>query len=68
MKKCPSCYAIMMESTMPAEVPKLQQKSADCTPELSATKLRYECVQCGHMEEEFTKPAPAQSAQKQARI
>jgi hypothetical protein len=60
MKKCPSCYAIMMESAIPARVPKLQQKPADCTPELSEIKRRYECVQCGHIEEEFAKPAPAQ--------
>jgi hypothetical protein len=47
MKKCPSCYAIMREST----------KSTDSTPEVSAARVRYEFGQCGHMEESFVKPA-----------
>jgi hypothetical protein len=58
MKKCPSCYAIMRELTKPTQVPTLQRKDAEGTPEVSATMIRYECGQCGHMEEEFAKPAP----------
>jgi hypothetical protein len=59
MKKCPSCYAIMRESTEPTPVPALQQKPTDGTPEVSAVRVRYECSQCGHTEESFAKPAPA---------
>jgi hypothetical protein len=59
MKKCPSCYAIMRESTKPASVHALQQKPTDGTPEFSAVRVRYECSQCGHMEESFANPAPA---------
>ena len=54
MKKCPSCYAIMRETTKPTPVP-------DSTPTVSAARVRYECGQCGHMEESFAKPAPALS-------
>jgi hypothetical protein len=57
MKKCPSCYAIMRESTKPTPVP----APADGTPEVAAARVRYECSQCGHMEESFAKPAPALS-------
>jgi len=35
MKKCPSCYAIMRESTTRTEVPALQQKPTDGPPEVS---------------------------------
>ena len=49
MKKCPSCYAYMREST---PVP-------DSTPEASAAMVRYQCGQCGHMEQSFAKAAPA---------
>ena len=59
MKKCPSCYAIMKETTMPTRVPTLQQKPADGTPGVSSLKVRHECTQCGHMEDAFAKPAPA---------
>jgi hypothetical protein len=59
MKKCPSCYAYMCESTQSTPVPALQRKPIDGTPEVSAARVRYECVQCGHMEESFAKPAPA---------
>jgi hypothetical protein len=59
MKKCPSCYAIMIESTRPSSVPALQLKTSDDTPEVSGARVRYECRQCGHTEESFTKPAPA---------
>jgi hypothetical protein len=62
MKKCPSCYAIMRESTKPTPVPALQRKPADGTPEVSAARVRFECGQCGHMEESFVKPAPAMSS------
>jgi hypothetical protein len=61
MKKCPSCYAIMRESTKPTPVAALQLKPTDSTPEVSAARVRYECGQCGHMEESFTKPARALS-------
>jgi hypothetical protein len=61
MKKCPSCYAIMRESTKPSPVPALQLKPTDSTPVVSAARVRFECVQCGHMEESFVKPAPAMS-------
>jgi hypothetical protein len=47
MKKCPSCYAIMSESTTPSRVPALQLKPTDGTPEVSAVRVR------------FAKPAPA---------
>ena len=46
MKKCPSCYAIMRETTKPTPVPAL-----DGTPAVSAARVRFECGQCGHMEE-----------------
>jgi hypothetical protein len=59
MKKCPSCYAIMRELTKPTPVPALQLKPTHSTPEVSAARVRYECGQCGHMEESFAKPAPA---------
>jgi hypothetical protein len=59
MKKCPSCYAIMFESTRPSPVPALQLKTADVVPWVSAVRVRYECRQCGHTEESFAKPAPA---------
>ena len=59
MKKCPTCYAIMRESIRPTEVPELQHKPIDSTPEVSAARVRYECSQCGHTEESFAKPAPA---------
>jgi hypothetical protein len=61
MKNCPFCYAIMRESTKPTQVPALQRKPIDSTPEVSAARVRYECGQCGHMEESFAKPAPALS-------
>ena len=61
MKKCPSCYAIMREQTKATSVPELQLKPAESTPEVSAARIRYECGQCGHMEESFAKPAPALS-------
>ena len=59
MKKCPSCYAIMHESTQRTTIPGPQQKPTDGTPEVSAIRVRYECRQCGHTEESFAKPAPA---------
>jgi hypothetical protein len=59
MKKCPSCYAIMRESTTSSAVPELQLKSTEGTPEVSSVRIRYECSQCGHTEESFAKPAPA---------
>jgi hypothetical protein len=59
MKKCPSCYAIMRELTRPTSVPAMQLKATDGSPEVSAARVRYECGQCGHMEESFAKPAPA---------
>jgi hypothetical protein len=49
----------MSESVIPAQIPKLQQKTADSTPAVSPVKVRFECTQCGHLEEEFAKPAPA---------
>ena len=55
MKKCPTCYAIMRET----QIPELQHKAIDGTPEVSTPGIRYECSQCGHTEESFTKPAPA---------
>jgi hypothetical protein len=61
MKKCPSCYAIMRESTKPTPVPELQLKPTDSTPEVSAARVRYECGQCGQMEESFAKLAPARA-------
>jgi hypothetical protein len=57
MKKCPSCYAIMRESTKPTPVA-LQQNPYDGTLEVSKVRVRYECSQCGHMEESFAKPVP----------
>jgi hypothetical protein len=59
MKKCPACYAIMRESITPTQIPELQHKPIDDTPAVSAARVRYECGQCGHMEESFAKPAPA---------
>ena len=59
MKKCPACYAIMRESITPTQIPELQHKPIDGTPEVSAARVRYECSQCGHTEESFAKPAPA---------
>jgi hypothetical protein len=53
MKKCPNCYAIMRETT---QVPRFQQKPS----EVSAIKVRYECTQCGHMEQAFAKQALAE--------
>jgi hypothetical protein len=61
MKKCPSCYAIMRELIKPTPIPELQLKPTDSTPEVSASRVRYECGQCGHMEELFAKPAPARA-------
>jgi hypothetical protein len=58
MKKCPSCYAILKEMAMSAQVPNLQHKASEGTPGFSSTIMRYECTQCGHVEEEFQKPAP----------
>jgi hypothetical protein len=49
--------AIMREVTTPAPVPELQLKQTDSTPEVSAPRVRYECGQCGHVEESFAKPA-----------
>jgi transcription initiation factor IIE alpha subunit len=59
MKKCPSCHAIMEEITSRAEVPELQKKHVKGTPGVSRTKVRFECTQCGHIEEEFAKSATA---------
>ena len=59
MKKCPSCYAIMREATTPSQVPALQLKLTEGTPEVSAARVRYECSQCGHTEDSFAKPARA---------
>jgi hypothetical protein len=59
MKKCPSCYAIMRESITPTEIPELQHKPIDNTPEVSAARVRHECSQCGQTEESFAKPSPA---------
>jgi hypothetical protein len=59
MKKCPSCYAFMRESVTTTQIPELQHKPLDATPEVSATRVRYECSQCGHAEESFAKPAPS---------
>jgi hypothetical protein len=59
MKKCPSCYAIMRESTTPIPVPELQHKPTGGTPKVSEVTIRYECSQCGHTEESFAMPAPA---------
>jgi hypothetical protein len=61
MKKCPSCYAIMRELIKPTPVPALQLKPTEGAPGPSAARVRYECGQCGHMEESFAKPAPALS-------
>jgi hypothetical protein len=61
MKKCPSCYAFMRESIKSTPVTALQRKGTDSTPEVSAARVRYECGQCGHMEESFAKPAPTQA-------
>ena len=60
MKRCPSCYAIMRESSTLAQAPKFQHQPADSTAEVSPVKVRFECTQCGHMEEEFAKLAAAQ--------
>jgi hypothetical protein len=59
MKRCSSCYAIMRESTIPTPVPAMQYKEIDDTPEVSQARVRYECSQCGHTEESFSKPAPS---------
>ena len=59
MKKCPTCYAIMRESITATQIPELQHKPVDATPGVSAARVRYECGQCSHAEESFTKPAPA---------
>jgi hypothetical protein len=59
MKMCPSCYAIMKETTRPAQVPKMQLKPSEIGSEVPAVKVRYECTQCGHMEEAFAKPVLA---------
>ena len=61
MKKCPSCYAIMKETTIATQVPTLQQKGADSMPGVSPHKVRHECTQCGHVEEAFAKPAPTRA-------
>jgi hypothetical protein len=61
MRRCPSCFAFMRELTKPTALPALQLKPTDSGPEVSATRVRYECVQCGHMEESFAKPAPTLS-------
>jgi ketosteroid isomerase-like protein/ribosomal protein L40E len=45
MKKCPSCYAILRESTKPTPVPALQQKPTDGTAEVSAVRVRHDCSQ-----------------------
>jgi hypothetical protein len=45
MKKCPSCYAIMRESTKPTPVPALQRQPSDNTPVASAARVRFECSQ-----------------------
>ena len=39
MKKCPTCYAIMRESVTPTQIPELQHKPVDGTPEVSAARL-----------------------------
>jgi hypothetical protein len=59
MKKCPICYAIMRESITPTQMHELQHKPIDGTPKVSVAGIRYECSQCGHMEESFAKPALA---------
>jgi hypothetical protein len=59
MKKCPTCYAIMRESITATEIPELQHKPFDSTPEVSPARVRHECSQCSHTEESFAKPAPA---------
>jgi hypothetical protein len=59
MKRCSSCYAIMRESTIPTPIHALQYKEIDGTPEVSPARVRYECSQCGHTEESFSKPAPS---------
>jgi hypothetical protein len=46
----------MRETTKATPVPAL-----DGTPEVSAARVRFECSQCGHMEESFVKPALALS-------
>ena len=38
--------------------PELQHKPSNGNPQNSAAKVLYECAQCGHTEESFTKPAP----------
>jgi hypothetical protein len=48
----------MRESVTPTQIPELQHKPSDSIPEVSAARVRYECGQCGHTEESFTKPAP----------
>ncbi len=58
MKKCPSCYAIMHEST---PVPAMQRTPTDSNHEVPAARVLYECGQCGHMEELIAKPEPALS-------
>jgi hypothetical protein len=60
MKRCPGCYAIMRESSTLTQSPKFKHQPADSTAEVSPVKVRFECSQCGHMEEEFAKPVPAQ--------
>ena len=47
MKKCPSCYAILSESTKSTPVPALQQKAIDGTPAVSAVRVPNECSQSG---------------------
>jgi hypothetical protein len=44
MRKCPSC-AVMRESITRTEIPALQQKPTDGTPEVSAIRVRCECSQ-----------------------
>jgi hypothetical protein len=49
----------MRESITPSEIPELQHKPIDNTPEVSAARVRHECSQCGQTEESFAKPSPA---------
>jgi hypothetical protein len=49
----------MKETTTPIQIPELQKKPSESVPGVSRTKVRFECTQCGHTEEEFAKPAPA---------
>jgi hypothetical protein len=56
---CYICFAMPGEMCRskytPTQIPELQHKPIDGTPEVSAARVRYECGQCGHTEESFVK-------------